>query len=220
MTSQPRDYFGDRLTPAEREAKRRAREERQQIENRRLGLLVFQVSWIMAFVSLIIVNWQLRFSYETWPPPGVQALGVMVPTVATLLLFVSVVLARRARRQVQADEAFTGGWLAAIGLAATFVLIMVYEWLRVDTGTQYSAVFRLMTGFHSLHAVAVGAFMVNIWRNARHARRVDAGKVEDDGRVVRYNSENFWSVEAASKMLDFVFIAWLLFYVVLYWWRT
>ncbi len=224
MTQQAKDYFGDSLSPAEKAAKRREREARQALENKRLGLLVFQISWIMAFLALVMVNWQLRFSYETWPPPGVRAMGAALPTAATVLLLAAVVLARRGRRAVSADETnrFINAWTLSIGATVMFVLIMIVEWVRVQTGTQYSAVFRLMTGFHSLHAVAVGAFMVNILRNARHARQVeqagdDAG---EDEHVVRYNSENFWSVEAASKMLDFVFVAWLLFYVVLYWWRS
>ena len=219
MTTQ-RDYFGERLTPQERQRRREEREAQQTIDNRRLGLLVFQISWMMAFLALVMVNWQLRFSYQTWPPPGVRAMGVWLPTLATGLLLGAVVLARRARQRVERDETFRGHWLAAIGLMVVFVAIMAVEWARVQTGTQYSAVFRLMTGFHSLHAVVVGAFMINIWKNARHAAQVDSGQAEDDGAVVRYNSANFWSVEAASKLLDFVFIAWLIFYVVLYLWRS
>jgi heme/copper-type cytochrome/quinol oxidase subunit 3 len=222
MTSPRKDYFGDTLTPAERKRRREAREAKQALENKRLGLLIFQLSWILAFVALIVVNWQLRFSYTTWPPPGVQAMGVALPTLATGLLLAAALLARRARKAVQAAAlaAFIRQWGITLGLMVVFVGIMVWEWLRVETGTQYSSVFRLMTGFHSLHAVAVGMYMVSILLNAREARAVDSGQREDDAAVVRYGSDNFWAVEAASKMLDFVFIAWLLFYVVLYWWRS
>ncbi len=222
MTTPQKDYFGDTLTPAQRKQRREAREAKQALENKRLGLLIFQLSWILAFVALIVVNWQLRFSYESWPPPGVRAMGVVLPTLATGLLLAAAILARRARKNVQADAIppFVQQWRITLGLMAVFVGIMVWEWLRVETGTQYSSVFRLMTGFHSLHAVAVGAYMVNILLDVRHARAVDEGRRTDDGDVVRHGSGNFWGVEAASKMLDFVFIAWLLFYGVLYWWRS
>lgn len=206
MTTQQKDYFGENLTPAQRMAKRREREEKQALENKRLGLLVFQISWIMAFMALIMVNWQLRFQYETWPPPGVRAMGVGLPTLATLLLLGSVILARRSRKAIEANrlKLFTHQWRGALLLTAVFVGIMAVEWLRVETGTQYSAVFRLMTGFHSLHAVAVGVFMVMVLRNA--AQHIE--------------NSHHWGIEAASKMMDFVFVAWLLFYVVLYWWRS
>lgn len=207
--------IGD-LSPEERQRQRQAK---QDLENKRLGLLIFQGSWMMAFVALIIVNWQLRFQYASWPPPGVEAMGVALPTLATILLFVSVVLARRAQQQVKTDQldAFIRNWWIVIGLGGGFVTIMAVEWFRVPTGTQYSAVFRLMTLFHSLHAVAVGAYMVNILRNARHAQQAEASTTET---VVRYDSSNFWPVEAASKLWDFVAIAWILFYIVLYWWRS
>jgi heme/copper-type cytochrome/quinol oxidase subunit 3 len=222
MTNQTKDYFGDNLTDAERAEKKRERKEKQELDNKRLGLLIFQISWIMAFVALIMVNWQLRFSYETWPPPGVKAMGVWLPTLASGLLLASVFIARHARKQVQADETknFITMWTISIGLIVAFVIIMAVEWARVQTGTQYSSVFRLMTGFHSLHAVAVGAYMGNILSNARHARAIDSGKQANEGIVIRYDSANSWAVESASKMLDFVFIAWILFYLVLYWWQS
>jgi heme/copper-type cytochrome/quinol oxidase subunit 3 len=199
--TQPRDYFSERLSAKEREAKRLERETRQTLENRRLGLLVFQISWFMAFIALTVVNWQLRFSYESWPPPGVKAMGVALPTLATVLLLAGVLLARRSRKLTDPAHvpAFARTWVIALASVAAFVAIMAAEWLRVETGTQYSAVFRLMTGFHSLHAVAVGVYMAYILRRDRGST---------------------WAIESSSKMLDFVFAAWLLFYVVLYWWRT
>lgn len=223
---QPRDYFGDNLTAEEREARRLAREQQQTLDNRRLGLLIFQISWFMAFIALTVVNWQLRFSYSSWPPPNVEAMGVVLPTIATLLLLGGVMFARRARQQIMMDATndFLRSWAWVIGMGTVFVLVMAYEWVHVGlvdvTDSQYQSVFRLMTGFHSLHALAVGAYMVNIWRNARHAMQVDAGQASDDANVVRYGSDNYWPIESAAKMWDFVFIAWLLFYIVLYWWRS
>jgi len=215
------DYFGDNLTQAEREQRRAEREAQQSIDNRRLGVLIFQISWMMAFVALVMVNWQLRFSYESWPPPNVRAMGVLLPSVATLLLFCGVVAARRARRAVEEDQqtTFRRLWWAVLLTGVVFVAIMAYEWWRVGVvdaaDTQYQAVFRLMTGFHMLHAVVVGGFIAYILNNARLAARYP-----DDDTLVRYGPGNSWAVEAAVKLWDFVFAAWLLFYVVLYWWRS
>lgn len=216
------------LSVEEREAKRAAREQQQAIENRRLGLLIFQISWFMAFIALTVVNWQLRFSYPSWPPPNVEAMGVALPTVATVALFASVLLARRARGHIAQDAAadFVRAWSGVIALGAVFVLVMAYEWWRVGVvdvaDTQYQAVFRLMTGFHSLHALVVGGYMVNIWRNARHAQATEGREASEAGDevVVRYDSDHYWPIESASRLWDFVFVAWLLFYVVLYWWRS
>lgn len=67
-----KDYFGTTLSREEIEAKKREREEQLKMNNRRLGLLIFQLSWMMAFIALIIVNWQLRYSYPSWPPPTLK----------------------------------------------------------------------------------------------------------------------------------------------------
>ena len=199
------------------QAEREALEAKRKLNNQRFGMLIFQIGWMMAFIALVVVNWQLRFQYESWPPPGVQALGITLPTLATLALLVSLLFARWTRRRVSQDKMtrFLSLWGAVIAFGGVFVTIMVYEWFRVDTGTQYSAVFRLMTTFHSLHALAVGVYMVNIYMTAR---RVQAGTADES--VMRYGSENIWPIDAATRMWEFVFLAWLLFYVVLYWWRS
>ncbi len=200
------------LSKAEREAK-------QALENKRLGVLLFQISWIMAFVALIVVNWQLRFQYESWPPPGVAQMGLLLPSLATVALLASTFVMRAALRRVQADDTpgFMRWWLVALAMGVFFVGIMVAEWIRVPgDGTTYRTVFRMMTAFHTVHAVAIGAFMANIYLNTRHAQAAPA----DDEQAVRYGSENFWAVEAATRLWDFVAIAWILFYVVLYWWTS
>lgn len=216
MTSQPQpspDYFGERLSPAEREARRAAREEQQRINNRRLGLLIFQFSWFLAFIALTVVNWQLRFSYTSWPPENVQAMGIWLPTLASGCLLVGVILARRARVQILSEDRapFMRSWLWTMLLGVVFVAIMAFEWVIVgvvDTqDTQYQAVFRLMTGFHMAHALAVGGYMFYIWRGVRQAHTAGGAPFA-------------WAVESASKMWDFVFVAWILFYVVLYLWRS
>jgi hypothetical protein len=33
-----------------------------------------------------------------------------------------------------------------------------------------------------------------------------------------YGALNFWAVEAGAKLWYFVLVAWMLFYVVIYWW--
>ena len=61
-------------TYVERQEKQKIGEQRAaviRLKNNRLGMNIFQVSWIMAFVAMIVVNWQLRFNYSQWPPAGV-----------------------------------------------------------------------------------------------------------------------------------------------------
>jgi heme/copper-type cytochrome/quinol oxidase subunit 3 len=182
------------------------REERQKLANNRTGMAIFQISWILAFVCLVIVNWQLRFGYTEWPPPGVEPMGKLVPSFATAALLVSVWLSRRGLTAMREGNrhAFLTQWGAAIGLGALFVGVMVYEWLIVPMGTQYGAIFRLMTAFHAVHALAIGLYMANVYFKARNGHYGSGGY-------------DIWWIEAGVKLWAFVAVAWLLFFAVLYW---
>ena len=181
-----------------------SRQELQKLRNNRTGLFLFQLSWILVFVCLIVVNLQMRGNFQSWPPPGVDRLPVILPVLATAALLVSSWFAHRAQAGVKTGDnaAAQSGLLATVGLGAVFVAIMLYEWVIVpaDAG-QYGAIFRLMTGFHGVHALVIGLY---VWRTRRLAA---AGA---------YSPRNYWAVEAAVKLWDFVTIAWGLFFVVLY----
>src|SRR5688572_9883143 len=97
-----------------------SREELQQLRNKRSGMTIFQISWILVFVCMIIVNWQLRNGQVSWPPPGVEKPSPVLPTVATVGLLVSAGLAGWATRELKADrlQAFSSRWLATLALGA------------------------------------------------------------------------------------------------------
>lgn len=181
------------------------------LKNNRLGMNIFQVSWIMAFVALIVVNWQLRFNYSQWPPAGVPPFDLVLPSVATLALLFSSVLVAQALQVLRGGfaTAFLVKWRLAIGLGALFMAIIVYEFLNVSDAamaTQYGNTFRLMTGFHFVHALAILAIMCRVYQGA------NLGKYSGD-------EHDSWAVEGAAKLWYFVSFAWMLFYAVLYWIR-
>ncbi len=180
-----------------------SRKELQDLKNKRSGLAIFQLSWILVFVCLVIVNWQLRTAQPSWPPQGVQAPAVALPTLATIGLLVSVWLVRRAARALTNDrrDAFFSHWRAALVLGSVFIGVMLYEFFSIPYSAIYSDVFRMMTGFHGVHALAIVVFMGMIYRRAR------AGA---------YSPADFWPVEGAAGLWYFVVFAWILFYVVLY----
>lgn len=181
------------LTPAEL----------RKLKNNRTGLLLFQLSWILVFVCLIVVNLLMRANYPSWPPPGVEHLGIGLPLVATAALFISSVVAHQAYTALKQERmsVFFARWPLIVGLGLVFIVIMAFEWISVPVTGQYSTLFRVMTGFHGLHALVIGAYL---WRVYRFAK---AGV---------YGPRNFWAVEAGVKLWDFVTVAWLLFFSVLY----
>lgn len=177
------------------------RQEQQDLRNRRTGMTIFQFSWILVFVCLIMVNLQIRGNFVSWPPPGVEPLDPVLPTIATLGLLASAALARAGLQAIQRDrrDALRSYWLATVALGVVFILIMAFEWLRVPFSGQYSTVFRVMTAFHSVHALVIGLILFRV-----------------SSRAADYDSVHYWAVEASAKLWYFVVVAWLLFYSVLY----
>lgn len=199
---------------ADRQKKQKVRQQRGaeiRLKNNRLGMKLFQVSWMMAFVAMVVVNWQLRFSYVQWPPVGVEALNPILPSFATLALLISAWLVHRGLKILRggAVNAFLNSWRLATGLGLAFMAIVIYEFVTVSDAalaTQYGATFRLMTGFHFVHALVIMAFMVKVYLNG--------------GRGMYSRDEHdSWAVEGTAKLWYFVTVAWVLFYVVLYWLR-
>lgn len=190
----------DRQRTAE---ERRAREAALALKNKRVGVTVFQISWIMVFICLVVVNLQIRSNFAEWPPVGTQALNPLLPTLATIGLIASGILTARGLAALRRDEraAFIRQWQIALILGAGFIVVMAIEWVIVPFSEQYSTVFRVMTAFHALHALVIGVLMLNVRSKAR------AGA---------YSADDNWDVEAAAKMWYFVAIAWLLFFAVLY----
>jgi heme/copper-type cytochrome/quinol oxidase subunit 3 len=99
---------------------------------------------------------------------------------------------------------FFRDWLLAIGLGAIFLGIMVTQFFAVSVTSdapQFGTIYRVMIGYHAIHAIVIGLMMLQIWH------------LGQDGR---YHQDNSWSVEAATKLWYFVVGAWPLFYAVLY----
>lgn len=187
------------------------REAELRLKNNRLGMTIFQASWIMVFFALIVVNWQLRFSYAQWPPEGVAPFDPLLPSAATLALLLSALLARQGWQGLRLGKlsVFLMSWRLTMALGIVFMAIIAVEFAAVSEAamaTQYGVTMRLMTGFHLAHALAILAVMLRVYRIA--GRGSYSGDPHDS-----------WPVEGAAKLWYFVTVAWLLFYVVLYWIR-
>lgn len=193
----------------EKQKLREKRDAEMRLKNNRLGMNIFQVSWIMAFVAIIVVNWQLRFNYKEWPPAGVEPFSLVLPTIATLCLLVSSWLVRNGLNVLRDDhrETYLNNWRLAIGLGFTFMAIIIFEFFTVSDAalaTQYGKTFRLMAGFHFIHALVIIGIMINIYRKSKQ------GMYMGDENAL-------WAVEGTAKLWYFVTVAWILFYFVLYW---
>jgi heme/copper-type cytochrome/quinol oxidase subunit 3 len=196
-------------TREERDEQRRKRAEREaalRLKNNKLGITIFQWTWILVFVCLVLVYWQMGFT-PGWHPTPDQKPGLLLPVIATVLLLVSAWTARVGLRQVKADSVpgFQSQWLIAIVTGGLFFLIMVQQFFALPgTGIeteQYGQLYRVMIGYHVAHALAILFMMIQVYRYSQ---------------LGNYHANNHWSVEATVRLWDFVVVAWLMFFVVLY----
>lgn len=180
-----------------------SRDELIALKNKRTGMTVFQLSWIMVFVCLLVVNWQIRGNFISWPPEGVARLDWLLPTLATVLLLVSGVTVRNALQRIEADEsaAFFAQWRWTLLLGVVFFVLMLVEWVRVNDAGQYGALARVMIAYHAVHALVIGIYMWNV------EKRAQRGEV---------NARDSWAAEAGTKLWYFVIVAWIMFYAALY----
>lgn len=197
----------------QREAERLQQDAEMRLKNNRLGLSIFQGSWILVFVCLLVVYFFMGYQ-PGWRPTSAQVPSVILPTIATLGLILSGWFARRAWKHVEAIDPQTSAkqnlaqwvpsWRISIGFGAAFFIIMMTQFFAVpasSNGEQFGYIYRLMIGYHAVHAIAIGFMMVQIMRFGA------------DGR---YHAANSWSVEGTTKLWYFVVAAWLMFYAVLY----
>jgi cytochrome c oxidase subunit 3 len=179
------------------------REELMALRNKRTGMNIFQLSWIMVFVCLVVINYFIRTNFASWPPEGVERMSAVLPTLVTALLLVSVFTVRRAQQAMDADAVaqFLTQWRATLVLGVLFIIGMAVSWVSINDAGQYGALARVMVAYHAIHALAIGAYMWVV------DGRVRAGKI---------SSRDTWDVEAGVKLWYFVVIAWVLFYIPLY----
>lgn len=179
-----------------------SRQEQLQLKNRRTGLMVFQISWIMAFICLIVVNFWIRASVTTWPPDGI-VVEKIVPTLMTIVLIASSFFFRRGMRALKASDipTFAANWRYGLGLGVVFAVVMAVELVIAPGSGQFLSIYRLMIAFHHIHALAIGYYLIRVYQN---------------GQRGAYTATDFWPVEGGASLWDFVTVAWILFYIVLY----
>lgn len=165
-----------------------------------LGMGIFVFSEAMLFAGLVSAFSIARAgSLLGWPPPGQPRLPAEETALNTLALAASgavLWLAGRAHRQEQRSAATP--MLAALALAAFFVLFQGWEWTQLLaegltlTSSQHGAFFYLIIGIHGLHCVAAIAALA--WAYRRLATGVLAPSTFQAVRVFWYFVVGLWPI--------------------------
>jgi heme/copper-type cytochrome/quinol oxidase subunit 3 len=132
------------------------------------GMALVIATEFTLFASLIASYFYLRFQVSTWPPAGIQAPSVTLPTVFTAVLVASCVPIYGAVRMARAGRRPAAWGLIAVTFAMQAAYLGLQLWLFVDdlntfspTGTAYGSIYFALLGIHHVH-VAVG-LLLDLW---------------------------------------------------------
>ncbi len=163
-----------------------------------LGVLLFVFSEAMLFAGLISAFSITRASSLLgWPPPGQPRLPAEETALNTLALLASgVVLWLAGRAHARERKSAAKPMLAALSLAAFFVVFQGYEWVRLLaqgltlTSSQHGSFFYLIIGLHAVHCLAAIAVLSWVYRRLR--RGVLAASTFQAVRVFWYFVVGLW----------------------------
>lgn len=169
-----------------------------------LGLILIEASVVAGF---IVSYFYLRLMSEAWPPSGLDAPPLLLPTLSMLLLLASsgtmwwgsVAIAQARYRQ------FVWAMFTSVALACTVLVARWHQFQQLDVRWDehvYGSVVWTLMGFHFIHVVsaAMGTTVVGILGIERYfTPRQQIGVIVDT---------MYW---------NFVAVVWIPLYVVLYW---
>ena len=132
-----------------------------------IGMLIFLASWAMMFAACFYSYAILRVSSGGWPPDGMPALPIVLPSINTLILISSSLSLHMAIRSVRkGDQRSFVRWLVLTPvLGALFTVLQVVLWQELmaeglnHTSGSYGSAFYFLTGFHALH-ILVGLLLL------------------------------------------------------------
>lgn len=169
-----------------------------------IGLILIELSVVMAFVVSYLY---LNLMNTTWPPADVEPAPLLIPTASLLLMLCSCVTMYLAGKAIDKNQikAFVVYTFLSVGMA---LVVLAVRWLQFDLLSVrwdehvYGSLLWTISGFHFLHVVsaAIGTAAIGFW-----------------GMAGFFTYKRKIGVVVDTLYWNFVAIAWIPFYLVLYW---
>lgn len=144
--------------------------QRPLIDSRQFGMLIFIVTEVMFFASLVSAYLIIRSGLEEWPPWGQPRLPIWSTAFNTLVLVASGVAAFVSGRQLRiGSEAAHRTMGVAVALGTFFLVFQGYEWVQMlgfgltVTSSTYGGLFYLIIGAHGAHVLGAVAALAWVW---------------------------------------------------------
>jgi cytochrome c oxidase subunit 3 len=174
-----------------------------------VGMVVFIASWLMSFAALFFSLLLFRLRASEWPPDGMIALDLTLPSINTCILLLSSVTTSVfvSAHRTQNLERFRTFLRLTVLLGTAFLVIQCVHWnamaaagLEMKKGI-YPAFFYVLTVFHAFH-VFVGLCLL-LWLRVQSRALVEHSTPKARVRLVAM----FW---------HFVDILWVFTFVLVY----
>jgi heme/copper-type cytochrome/quinol oxidase subunit 3 len=174
-----------------------------------MGMLLFILTEAALFASLIVSYFFLRFrATALWPPGGIEAPDLLLPSVMTVILLSSSIPMHIADAGIRRGSRgrLRVGLLCSFVLGTTFLVLQAFEYsesLRQFTPqtNAYGSLFFLITGFHGAHVL--GALLLNLWVQIQAGRGF-------------YHGERHTTVRNVALYWHFVDAVWIAIFSSLY----
>lgn len=170
------------------------------------GIMALVCIEAVVFIGAIASYFHFKVRNPAWPPPGIDAPELLLPTLNTLLLVLSAVpigLALRSFRRGRAGPARLA-LPVGMGILVVFLALKLWEYTHKPWGATthaYGSIVMLMTGLHIAHVTAVVLKTVVIHAYLR------SGRIEPDRPA---------PLEANAVYWYFVVLVWLPLYATIY----
>ena len=164
-----------------------------------LGIVLFLISEVFLFGSLFWTYYYTRATASTWPPERPEITLAAINTVILLSSSLTIWFAGRSIRLGNV-RSLALGLAATIVLAASFLVITVWEWVHESFQpwtNAYGSIFYTLTGFHALHMV-IGVGLVSV--------------IAFNAYRGRYRPDYYGPVEITGLYWHFVDIVWIYLY--------
>ncbi len=167
----------------------------------KLGLWMFIASETFLFAAFISSRYILTGTGR--PEDLNQALALFL----TIVLLLSSISAYLGEQAIAHDDRRSMMWALSITilLGLGFMVGVGFEWKEAleffPPSTTFGSTFFMLVGLHAFHVVT---------------GLIGLGFALNMGRKGRFNSKNFWFVEATVKYWHFVDLAWVVIYPTLY----
>lgn len=169
-----------------------------------IGLILIELSVVSAFS---VSYFYLQMMNNVWPPQGIEPPSVTIPTANLLILLTSCGTMYLAGRAIDRNKTklFVFYTATSVVLACT---VLWLRWHQFDNFTVawnehvYGSLLWTITGFHFLHVVSAA---------------IGTAVIAGFGIVGFFTKERQLGVIVDTLYWNFVAVAWIPFYFVLYW---